>query len=222
MKQKSLVALSVFIGLLFLIASAGLTEDKARPKTKKELQEEAKKSAEERSKQIEQLEKTQKLSEQIIDQQRVILQQQQALQEVLERTRFQAKLDLEKETVGAGELFPFEFTLTNGSQKTFWVDGRKTVPGYEILDDKGRVVASSKAQRNVTPAKKDDLVKLGPGESMTLKGEGAAPAKAGEYAVRGAYTFAGPEKRETREIWFGGIFTTPVRLKVTEKGKSGR
>ena len=219
MKQKMVVTIGLLIGSIFLFSSAGLAaKDKDKEKTKRQMQEEAKKTAEERAKQIEQLKKTQQLSEHILQQQRLILQQQKNLEETLERTRFHAKVVLEKGEVEADGAISFEFVLTNGSQKSFWIDGRKSFPpNYEIFNEKGKVVFTSQSQKNVASVKKKDLVQLKPGETLTLpKGEVTAPSKPGMYSLSAFYTFADSEEQPSG-VWLGTIHAMPVQFRVIEK-----
>ena len=219
MKRKMFVMVGLLTASVFIFTSAGLAakEGKETEKTKRQLQEEAKKTAEERSKQVEQLKKTQELSERIIEQQKRILQQQQSLQDTFERAKVRATVVLDKTEVETGSSFSFEVSLANSSQKTFWVDGRKSSPSYQIFDEKGKRVAVSKNEKEPVLPAKGDLVPLKPGGSFTgAKREALAPAKPGLYSFEGRSTFLGP-KEQMSDVWVGAIFATPVALKVVEK-----
>ena len=220
MRKRTLGAVGLLIGSVFLVTSAAFAAKDDREKTKRQLQEEAKKAAEEKSKQIEQLKKNRRISEQIPKQQQQILQQQKSLQEALERTRVQANVVLEKGEVEAGSAIPFEFILTNGSQKTFMIDGRKSSPsGYEILDEKGKVIAKSHLEKG-PPPKKEDLVSLKPGATLTpFKGEAVAPSRPGTYFLRGFHAFGIPTE-PVSDVFIGSISALPAEFKII--GKKGK
>jgi len=217
MRQTRAVLVGALVASLF-IPSFAFGEENEK-KTKKELQEEAKKAAEERTKQMDQLKKTQQLSEQILKQQQIIIQQQQNLESMLERTRVQAKAVLPKEVFTVSESFPFDFVLTNASQKTFVVDGRKGSPGYEIRDEKGNIVSTSKGRVEKSDLKKEGMINFNPKENLTYSTkEAVAPSKPGLYSFRAFHALATPDGKDLPpNVWFASIHTAPVRMRVVEK-----
>ena len=216
MNSRRTITAGLVVAALVCVASAGLAEEK---KSKKELQDEAKRKAQEQQKQAEQLQKNQEVSKQILEQQQLILRQQQAMRDTIERTRIQAKLTLAHPDVAPDEAIPFELTIMNASQKAFMIDSRRETPNYEIRDEKGKVVSSSKGKSAPPEMKKGELVPFNPKDKLSFpKGEVAAPSKPGAYFLTGSYFFRTLQGKEgTPDIWFGSIHSAPVRFTVKEK-----
>ncbi|MBI4436158.1 MAG: hypothetical protein HY590_01935 [Candidatus Omnitrophica bacterium] len=217
--RKTIIALLLGAGLIFLPQTV------FSEKTKKELQEEkmkeAKEAAEKEKKAKEALE-AEMQHRKIIDLQKTIRDQQQALQDTLERTRFPlAQFTIDKKEYAPKEAIVPKFTLRNGSRKAFWIDGRLATPVYEIRDKRGKVVFASKRPNYTLPLKKD-LMKLGPGQSIQFpKVEGIHVDKPGSYLIRGSYVFFAPvEEDELKDLWTGTITTYPVSFTVPPEKSS--
>ena len=217
--KKIVIAWMVGTALLFLPQTV------FSEKTKKELQEEkmkeAKVASEKERKAQEALEAEQQ-HRKIIDLHRTIRDQQQALQDTMERTKFpNVQLTIDKQEYLLKETIIPTFTFRNGSKKAFWIDGRLVAPIYEIRDKQGKVVFVSKQPIYTLPLKKD-LLKLKPGQTIQFpRGEEVRMDKPGTYTIRGSCIFFAPvQEEEVRDLWTGTILTNPIVFTVLPEKRS--
>ena len=212
------------IGLIFLagVVTLFLCQGAVEAKTKRQLEKEKSKEAEEREKQVkksEELLKSEQQQKKLIDIQKTVQQQQQTIQDMIEWTKFPSvQLGLNKKEYVANEPIEAAFSLKNGSGKTFWVDGRLVAPIYEIRDQKKKAVVVSKRPEYSLPLE-SDMRALKPGESLSFpKGEALRVALPGTYTIRASYIFFAPEERQ-EGIWAGTITAAPVSFTVLPEKK---
>ena len=209
--MRKCVALAIGLVMAASLPSDLLGEEKEEVKTTELSQEEA-----QRIKIIDKkIDLQQKQIEQIRKQHEFIRRQQEILRIAMQRPKFPVvNISMDKKVFAVGDPITFKITLKNGSRRTFSIDGRKLIPGFEVIDQKGKVVLSGKEENRTSPLE-NDFIPLGPGKEFSIAGPSFVLPKEGAYKMRGIYTFTLPEgSAQQPEIWSGKIVTPWVPIQV--------
>ena len=225
-KKIFVVVLLMFLLITPEFLSIAESPESPAPSEKAQLSEEEgkkiQKQAVEERKKIEKLQETltqQEKAQSISKQHEAIFTHQQKVQAAINRAVFPfATVALSKKTFKVGEPITFTYTLKNGSKASFFIDGRKFTPTYEVRDAAGKIVLVGKEKTRTSPAG-ENFTLLEPGRTFgPFSGESFSLSKEGTYTLRAIYTLAQPEEFDL-QIWSGQTKTFPVTFQVKEKVK---
>ena len=204
-------------GTMFSLVGVGLAEKEVAEKQKEVLKEKAKKAGEEAAQRTEMERARQKQLEEIRIQREKILKEQKGLVETFERNRFVSlAVKLPKSVYEVGEKIAPEFSIRNGSNRLFYIDGRKSYPKVEVWDKKGTEVSIHQSAQELPLPQEKDMVVLKPGETFVPTPVDFTMEKPGSYTMRLVYPLMAPEKKMDG-VWFGTINTYSIGFKVAEK-----
>jgi len=202
---------------LFSLVGVGFAEKERAEKQKEILKEKAKKESEEAAQKAEMDRVRQKQIEEMQMQREKILKEQKGLLETFERNRFASlTVKLPKPVYEVGENIAPEFSIRNGSNRLFYIDGRKSYPKVEVWDKKGTEISIHQVAQEVAPPQEKDMVLLKPGETFVPPPVTFTVEKPGSYTMRLVYPLMAPEKKMDG-VWFGTINTYSISFKVAEK-----
>lgn len=215
--RKTVAVVAFGTCLLFALQGASAEKEKTRKEKIQEEKLEETKRTEEQMRRTEDALKAGVQVQQMVDLQATVLQQQRMIQDTLSWIQFpRVGLTLDKEAYLPNEAIVPHFTVTNGSKKTYWIDGRLAKPVYEVRNAVGDVVFASQSPDYTLPQEKD-LIEIAPGDALRFPDVTLRLRDPGRYTVRGTYIFFAPEEEEGRAIWAGTLSTFPVPFEVAPK-----